>query len=347
METRTVYSEERVPLRSAKTVIDSLAAPLAEAARIQLKELIDHESHSLMAAYREREYTTLHDARSDRDQALARRDQAAADLAVAQAEARRIEEEPAPGWTKTIIAAFCALACFAAEFTLTWQALTFVLNVPKYSVLGVLLGLAPPSALAVLEIVVLRMIEGPWRQRLRAAGSMSPWRRVAAAATMLAFLLALGWGNLHTVLLLAEAREEAAKAQYNLMREDGDELVAVNQQVINRAILAVSLCVTVDGALFLLLALEEGRALRDRGRALRRLALMRKRHDDAAAALAEAGSKLATVEKSHEALEANAQILAERFRRQCLFDLEQRCQKFRCEMTAEQLVEFGLRGKAA
>ena len=340
------YTEERVPIRSASALIDSIAVPPSDLGRRRLEHLIEQESHSLMNAYRERQYAGLHEAIAHRDQARARIDQTAAALAEAEALRRRIEQDPDPGWVRTLICAFCALACFAAEFALTWQALTFVLNVPKYSALGILLGLAPPSALAVLEVVFLRTIERPW-QRLRTASGLSTWRRVAAAATMLLFLVSLGWGNLYTVLLLAEAREEAANAQYNLTREDNEEPVEVNRDVIHRAILAVSVCVTLDGAVFLLLAFEEGDAFRDRRRSRRLSKTARAGHDAAVSALLESEAGLSTVQISMQSLETGAQVLAERFRHQCLFELEQRRHKLRCETPTAQLVEFGLRGKAA
>ena len=340
------YTEERVPIRSAMALIESISVLPSDTGRRRLEHLIEQESQALTAAYCEREYAELHEATAGRDQARARAEQTAADLVEAESAKRRTEEDPDPGWVRTLICALCALACFAAEFALTWQALTFVLNVPKHSTLGVLLGLAPPSALAVLELILLRMIERPW-QRLRHAAGMSTWRRMAAAGTMLLFLTALGWGNLYTVMLLAEAREEAAKAQYNLMREDNQEVVEVDRDAINRAILAVSVCVTLDGALFLLLAFEEGNAFRDRRRARRVFRLARSSYDAATKALLEGEAKLSTVQVSMQSLEAGAQVLAERFRHQCLFELEQRQQRLRCDTPTEQLVEFGLRGKIA
>jgi hypothetical protein len=338
VQNSVIYSEERIPLRSAKTLIESASLPFSERERRYLQDAIDQESRSLVAAYRHGQNELLHDAVANRQQALARHEEAVADLTAAAADEQSMRE--APGWLKVVICGICALACFAAEFALTWQALTFVLNVPKYSMLGILLGLAPPSALAALEIVILRLVEGPWRSY--SAGA-SIWRRTVVVACMFVFLSGLAWGNIYTVLLLAEAREEAARAQYNLMREDGEQIIEVNQDAIDRAIQAVSVCVTVDGALFLLLALEEGRAARKRRLCTLRLKDARNRQAGSSADLARAESRLATIRTSLEALDATAEIFAERFRNQCLFELEQRIAKFRSETPIPQLVERGLR----
>lgn len=67
-------------------------------------------------------------------------------------------------WVKVTLWSLFAAACFDAEFVLTWTALCFVLNVHRMTVLGVLLGAAPPSGLAVLEIFLARLFEEPWQK---------------------------------------------------------------------------------------------------------------------------------------------------------------------------------------
>ena len=164
---------------------------------------------------------------------------------------------------------------------------------------------------------------------------------------MITLLLGLAAGNLYTVLLLAEAREESARAQHNLMRDEGEETVKVDYAIINRAIVAVSLCVTVDGALFLLLALEEGRGIRSRRRWRRLVQHLRAAHEEAARTLQEIEAEARGLEQGRADLESRAQVLAERFRCQCLFELEQRLHKIRRELPTEQLVQFGLRERSA
>lgn len=338
----SIYVEERVPVRSAKSFIESVAHPMSGIERRHLEDLIDQESRTLVSAYYDREMEALHQALATRDSLSVLRERAEADSAAAEEQKRQIEKEPAPVWAKALISTFCALACFGAEFVLTWHALTFVLNVERYSVLGVLLGLAPPCALAVLELVIARLFESPWRS-LRSAANLPRWRKALAVAAMVLLLAGLAWGNIHTVLLLAAAREEAAKAQHNALLDEGEETIAVDRAVINRAILAVSVCVTLDGALFLLLALDEWRALRNRRQACRAVARLRAAKDALVQEHLKAAGSAVCLEQSRERWKENSSLLADRFRNQCLYELEQKLRRSRREMPTEALIEAGLR----
>lgn len=147
--------------------------------------------------------------------------------------------------------------CFAAEFALSWVTLPFVLNVRRSSPIGVALGLAPATALLVLEVVFARLIEDPWQKLRRAA--QSRWPRAGAAVLMAVFLLALGAANVYTVYYLAEAREEISRVHHALL-QDAEAAQTLDREVVRRAIILVSLVVTVDGALFALLGIRELRA---------------------------------------------------------------------------------------
>ena len=105
-------------------------------------------------------------------------------------------------WLKILIWTPCAAACFAAEFVLCWNGLCFVLN----TVLGMLLGLAPPSGLAVQEVVIARLFEDPWQELRRSVAST---RRTVVRVAMAVLLAALAAGNGITIWHLAKAREVA------------------------------------------------------------------------------------------------------------------------------------------
>jgi hypothetical protein len=161
-------------------------------------------------------------------------------------------------WFKAAIFGVFTAACFTAEFVLTWQALAFLFDLEGKTFLAVMLGLAPPCALAVFEVLILRMIEEPWK-RLRHSTEAPPWRRRAAQVCMILFLAVLAAGNVQTVLFLAEAREEAARVK-EIIISHPETPVVIDRQIVTRAVLSVSIWVTVDGAFLLLLAFSEARA---------------------------------------------------------------------------------------
>ncbi len=334
----TTYTPEFVTLPSTKSLIASLHCPLSREAREHLHLALDNECSAVAQAYREREMLEAERLDGESHSVSAQLDRYTAELADQESASRG---RPVPSWTRTVLAFIFAAACFGAEFVLTWQALTFVLNVPKYSVLGILLGLAPPSAVAVLEVVMLRLIEEPWR-RFRTEVAGAPWQRIVASIAMAVFLVGLAWGNVETVLLLAKAREEASKAQFDLAREDNDATVQIDRAAIDRAILAVSICVTVDGAIFLLLALEEVSRLREHYDIRRKIRTGRMRREQAVADRVKTEAALAVkVARMHD-LDRDAQAFAERYRRQCLLAIHQLDEQARHNLSAEQLVNFKL-----
>lgn len=339
----TIYESEHIRLESATSLIDAISHPLDPDAEHSLRAIVQQESEALAAACREHESSQLHEALAARDLARAQRDSGRARVAEAEACCREAEQRGATAsWTRVAISSFCAAACFCAEFVLTWHALTFLLNVPKYSVLGVLLGLAPPSALGVLELVLLRLLENPWHS-VRAAVGVSLWRRAAAATAMFVFLAGLAWGNVYTILLLAGAREEAARAQHTLLRNDGEPPPVVNRDAITRAVLAVSVCVSIDGAVFLLLALQEGRqAFAVRG-ARHALGLARRRQDSLDEACARAEAAAAVRSEAAREYQAVAVAVAERFRQQCRFRTAQKIAAVKLARSTGQTVEEALR----
>jgi len=156
-------------------------------------------------------------------------------------------------WLKILIWTPCAAACFAAEFVLCWNGLCFVLN----TVLGMLLGLAPPSGLAVQEVVIARLFEDPWQELRRSVAST---RRTVVRVAMAVLLAALAAGNGITIWHLAKAREVAFQLEsvlnWNLTLDATEkELTSLYRTTIDRAVMWVSLLVSIDGATFLRLSL--------------------------------------------------------------------------------------------
>jgi hypothetical protein len=241
---------------------------------------------------------------------------------------------------KTVIWGACSISCFAAEFVLTWHALCFVLNVPRYSILGILLGLAPPSGLAVIEVFLARLFEEPW-QELRAAASRA--RRWAVNGAMGLLLVAVATGNVLTVLHLAKAREESSRAE-RILNSDGAEGAApIDNGAIDRAVLWVSVLVTVDGAIFLLLALREGEsavaARRIRRKATALAADCSRLENETSAAR----TQVECCRQRWEWSEESARLDSGRYRAFCLHLLEQTEVASVLEKKVDMLVDESLR----
>jgi hypothetical protein len=341
----TVYHYEHVPLQSSKHIIDRATYPMPAEERQHIERLVEEESETVASAYLEKVSRELQDAIAARDSLASLRERSREDLEAAEERSREADREPPSSWIKALIAAFCAAACFVAEFVLTWHALTWLLNVERDSPLGILLGLAPPCALAVLELVVARLFEEPWR-KLRPPYEMPRWRRVLTVTSMVLLLTGLAWGNVHTILLLAAAREEAAKSQHLPVEDQWDESAApamIDQVVVSKAILAVSVCVTVDGAVFLLIALLESQALWRRRQARRAVAHCRAQADRVEMEHRRAGGSVASLEEGRDRWDADSRSLAERFRSQCLYELDSNVNRSRRSLSTGKFVDLTLR----
>jgi hypothetical protein len=119
--------------------------------------------------------------------------------------------------------------------------------------------------------------------------------------------------------------------------ETGDD-VALDRGVVRRAVLAISIWVAVDGALFLLAG---GRDLR---RVIRHAALAivagirRRRHQSLVARQIRTASTLATRQRDWERADEQARLLAESFRQRRLLDLEQASRQAGANRTSLDLV---------
>jgi hypothetical protein len=211
------------------------------------------------------------------------------------------------------------------------------------TVLGVLLGAAPPSGLAVLEIFLARLFEEPW-QKMR--GVATSKKKLAINFAMAALLVSLALGNAVMITHLAKAREEAAKLQRTLSDPDSGTEAEIDQKAIDRAILLVSILVSVDGAVFLLLSLGEGSILVLRRRLKRKVEQMRSACERLESSLSAAKAKAAAFREDAKIAEEKAALTAERYRTQCHFLLAKKIAADRGR-PIEELIERALRRKIA
>jgi hypothetical protein len=344
MKSERLYQSEIVELRSVLNLVDTLPAPLTAATREHLEEALELEARQVERAFRQRTLEEVETAGAEF--ATARREAAECDGRLSEWTARLAvcEQSPHGGWLRTAVFALCAIACFAAEFALTWETLPFLLDVRKYSWLGVALGLAPTTALLILDVVLARLLEEPW-QRLAQPGAQSPWQRRAVRTLMALFLVGVAWGNVQTVLYLAEAREEAAKQK----AVDGIAAlkpVEVDTGAILRAILAVSLVVTVDGAMFFLLGLQDGRRLGQLARARLRCRSLARESRKLASGRDSAEARLAVKRNAWDGVKDGAELAAGRFRSLCRVSIEKKLAERQKRESLEMLVEDRLRLRA-
>lgn len=228
---------------------------------------------------------------------------------------------------QAIIFSFCSFVCLGAEFTLTLVTLPFLLNIEQWSFLGFVLALAPTTAMIVLDRVLHRLLEDPWQRIRRVVHTAG--QRIAVTAIMAVFLLGLGAGNLFTVFLLADARERATEirlaAETTTGAEENDsvapERLAEHRAIVRKAVIAVSVFVTLDGALFCLLALSEIRAFSHARRLRQLVARCRAALDAARATLGQTEVQVAEADFDLGLSADRARTNADRFREERMAEL--------------------------
>lgn len=333
---------EPVEIPAAANLSAALPLPLRAGARDSFLALVETECEQIRRSVTDRAYSQMRE--TEENARLAAERAAAGRASFDEARKAATHADRRGGCIKTTIWALCAAACFSAEFVLSWNALCFVLNVEKPTVLGVLLGLAPPSALAVLEIVFARLFEDPWQESRNVAASS---RRSAVRAIMAVMLLVLAAGNGITIWHLAKAREVAAQLEDIMNRglppETADrEIARLDRGAVDRAVLWVSLVVSVDGAIFLLLSLAAGKELRNRRIADRELVTSRA---ESARLETESATASAAADTSREAwrtIREKAEEHAGRYRAYCVYVLLQREAAAAAEETLAQQVANAL-----
>ena len=195
-----------------------------------------------------------------------------------------------------------------------------------------------------LEVVLARLFEDPW-QELRASAAST--RRTLVRLAMTVLLLALAAGNGITIWHLAKAREVAVQLEDVLNRNlapdaTEKELAKLDRTAIDRAVLWVSLLVSIDGAIFLLLSLGAGKEIHLRRIADRKLARARSEHARLETEAAKTSSEADAVHESWKTVNEKAEGDAERYREYCLYLLAQREAIASAELTLEQQVSHAL-----
>jgi hypothetical protein len=244
--------------------IRSLDLPLDRGGMAWLGQLIEACAEQVRRNVERDRVERLETARAEMTQAEARREAHAPRTAAAEA---AYVACPAGSWVLALIMTPFFVACVTLEFVLSWVTLPLLLGIDQLSPVGVLLGVGPTGALAVLKLVIARLFEEPYQAVRHQAGALRP--RILAIALMTVFLLAVGVLNAYTIVLLADVREDVMLAARALADEPSSlEYTPVDSRT---AIVAVSLAASIDGAIFFLVAWNE--AVQWRRRRSRRAAL--------------------------------------------------------------------------
>lgn len=332
-------STEQINLSAAAVLIGAAKLPFSNESNGAILEILDAECSQVARSVSEKAYSELHSAETAAELTGKRLQES--EMALAKAEDRAGTAPRGGSWIKVLIWSLCGLACFAAEFVLTWTALCFVLDVPRMTVLGVLLGLAPPCGLAVLELFLARLFEEPW-QRLRSIPA-SP-RHLGTNLAMAALLAGLALGNGVTIVHLAKAREEAIKIQHDVLDEQTDQAAPVkfDQGAIDRAVLWISVCVCVDGSLFLLLALAQGALLREGVKLKAAVAAARATRQNLETELATAVSRVKNATEAWKAASVDGTLAADRYRAYCHYLIAEK-NASRLEVPLKDMIDRAIR----
>ncbi len=327
--------QEQFRAPSAQEMIALMGPRSSEGEKREVINAISEESDQIVRACRQEQQEKLAEAEAAEKVARAKAERHRPRLVEGEQTLRQQEAEPGSlSKAATFILGF--VACFIAEFVLTWYTLPFILSVKQFSFVGLMLAIAPTTAVVILAVPLARLIEKPWQ---KAQAGLSTMRRNASWIVMTAFLLGLSALNVYTVFSVAEAREEAMKAKRNLERMEGEGEVAVDTAALNRAILLVGICVAFDGAFFHLIGMAEWKRLSALWRRRREVTRLRSDQDDLDWEQAEAEARLAVQRERWGQIDAHAEAVAGQYCARLLFQLEQALNRPLPRQPARELVD--------
>jgi hypothetical protein len=206
-----------------------------------------------------------------------------------------------------------AAACAAMEFVISWSAFCWLFGVEPHSPLGIMLGVGPTAALAVLKVVFARLFE-QYYQDLR-NGLLRSWvSRSVAATAMILILAAVGLFNLYTVVMQARVREDVATAVRKAL--ENDDSASYQPVDSGEAVVATSLAVSINGAILFVIAWNEAFNWRRRRSATHAAGAARAALQELQTKAADAEAELETL--SQEDIERSAREAGERWRAELL-----------------------------
>lgn len=308
----------------AEEAIRRLTPPVSEAVQARVYELIDADARVVRTLNLRRWFAELEKAKAAAQYSLLRLEETRRRLAAAW---RDLEQSEPVKLLKAFLCFLCWIACAGGEFAITWSTIPFALNIPEESFLGIVVSAIPVAALTVLEWAIARALEEPYQEAFRSYSATvhtaSRFRRLSAHVLMGVFLAVLIAGNLYTVRLLASARGQAATLRHNLERGADEAEQAVDEAVIDRAIVAVSVAVVVDGALLFLIMWGDVKSLNLRLRASLRIALDGRRLTRREKTYLDARAVEASIQRDWDERVERVDAIVEDFKARRLLELRQ------------------------
>jgi len=209
-----------------------------------------------------------------------------------------LSQVPQGNWLWAMICLACAVIGLSAEYAFTYETLPFLLEIPKGDTLAFFVAAAPVTSVVMLDMVMWRLIEEPWRTARNAnPQNRSAWGWIPLLVMGL-FLVSIGAMLLYTTGLLAEIREEVQQFYHG--SQGGGTL---NSHLVNQTILWISIGVMLTSAWFLLHGILEYRQARQWSAAKRTVNKLR-------AQQLKCDEKLASAEAEWEAAQITARSLS-------------------------------------
>lgn len=295
-------------------VLAELQPPLTPAQEKGAREAIRIAKERVKLTVRELRYAELKRAEAEYEQAKAGREQIEEQLREARARLRDLPDHHAVAGAAAL---GCFAACVVAEFGFNQQALPWLLDVRPSTLVGILLSLAPATAPLILDLVFPRLFD------LNDLVGRAPQAVSTAAATARRILGKLFWvavmlTTLGSLYLVAECREAAAWVITNPGISALPEWVRGVQQF---TVIALSLVLAINGALFYLYGMAEVRKAWRRWRASRPAGRLEAEAPGVQARLARAAADLEVKRYAWSQVDAEAERAAEAYEAQALLRL--------------------------
>ena len=287
-------------------VLADLQLPLNPAQEKQAREAIRIAKERMKLTVRELKLAELKRAEAEHEIAEARRRQIEDQLREAQQNLRGLPDDHVVAGTAALA---CFSACVVAEFAFNQQALPWLLDISPRSVIGMLLSLAPATAPLVLELVLPRLFA---LEDLIGHASPAVSSAIATARRILGklFWLAVMLTTLGSLYLVAECREIAA---WLMTHREVTALGDGARRTQQLTVIALSLALAVNGALFYLFGMAEVRKAWRRWRAGRRTSRLDAEASEARATSARAASDLEVKRYLWNQVDAEAERAAEAY----------------------------------
>jgi len=294
-------------------VLAGVHAPVLPGVEKQAREAIRVETERVKQRHREVKGLAFRHAETREHLAGALAEKARALLAEGE---RALAACPPRCLAAGLVALACFAACFGAEYAFNIAVLPWLLNLRPGSALAIALGIAPATAPVVLHSILPRLfqLEDPVERAVAAASAS----RTAHRAVTVLFLLGVVVSTIGSIYLVAQCREVASILAN---RETVTEITSAQHQVISSAIVALSVVLCINGALFYLYGASEVRGWWARDAATRELARLRRECDAACELRGAALAEFASSRAEWECVEEGAAAAAAAFQARKLLQL--------------------------